>query len=191
METTLDVETTAIRAAGRALCALALLCAAVADAGAAQPADASGFPARPIRMISPFPPGGSNDILGRLIAQKLSERLGRQTIVENRPGAAGVIGTELAARAPADGHTIVMVATTYAQVPAIQNVPFDPVIWGPMEARIMDHHRAVEFLQKLASEKRSPSQAEVATFGRVCDNPKCEMARMCPMKKQCFNLSVV
>ena len=78
-------------------------------------------------MISPFPPGGSNDILARFIAQKMSERLGQQTIVDNRPGAAGVIGTELAARAPADGHTLVMVATTYTQVPAIQKVPFDPV----------------------------------------------------------------
>lgn len=73
----------------------------------------------------------------------------------------------------------------------VYDVPFDPVVWGPLEARIMDHHRAVEFLQQIAAEGRQPSQAEVAAFGRVCENPRCETARMCPMKKQCFNLSVV
>jgi tripartite-type tricarboxylate transporter receptor subunit TctC len=105
----------------------ALLCVGAAGTAAAQAPDASRFPTKPIRMISPFPPGGSNDILARLLAQKMTERLGQQTIVDNRPGAAGIIGTELAARAPADGHTLVTVATTYTQVPAIQKMPYDPV----------------------------------------------------------------
>lgn len=109
------------------LCALALFCVSVAGTGAAQTPDAIRFPTKPIRMISPFPPGGSNDILARLVAHKMSERLGQQTIVDNRPGASGAIGTDLAVRAPADGHTLVMVATTYAQIPAIQKLPFDPV----------------------------------------------------------------
>jgi tripartite-type tricarboxylate transporter receptor subunit TctC len=109
------------------LCALALLTICGAGTGAAQTPDASRFPMKPIRIISPFPPGGSNDILARFLAQKMTERMGKQTIVDTRPGAAGVIGTELAARAPADGHALVMVATTFAQVPAIQKVPFDPV----------------------------------------------------------------
>ena len=109
------------------LCALALICVAVAGTGVAQTPDASRFPVKPIRMISPFPPGGSNDILGRFIAQKMSERLGQQMIVDNRPGAAGIIGGDLAARAPADGHTLVMVATTYAQIPALHKLPYDPV----------------------------------------------------------------
>src|SRR5688572_3504382 len=92
------------------LCAVALLCAGAAGTAAAQTADASRFPVKPIRMIVPFPPGGSNDILGRFIAQKMTERLGQQTIVDNRAGADGIIGSELASRAPADGHTILIIS---------------------------------------------------------------------------------
>src|SRR5687768_4593452 len=93
------------------LAALALLCAA--GTAAAQTPDASRFPTKPIRMIVPFPPGGSNDILGRFIAQKMTERLGQQTIVDNRPGADGIIGTEFASRSPADGHTILIISISY------------------------------------------------------------------------------
>ena len=110
------------------------LLAAVAAAGilagdpvVAQAPDAGRFPTKALRIISPFPPGGSNDVLARLMAQKLTDRLGQQTVVDNRPGAAGVIGTELGARAPADGHTLIMIATTFAQVPAISKVSFDPI----------------------------------------------------------------
>ena len=105
----------------------ALLAACITGTAAAQVPDAQRFPLKPIRLISPFPPGGSNDILARFLAQKMSERLGQQTLVDNRPGAAGIIGTELAARAPADGHTLVMIATTYAQVPALHKTPYDPI----------------------------------------------------------------
>ena len=112
---------------GLRLCTHALLCGCVGSAAVAQSVDASRFPAKQIRMISPFPPGGSNDILARFLAQKMSERMGQQTLVDNRPGASGLIGTELAARAPADGHTLVMVATTYTQTPALQKPPYDPV----------------------------------------------------------------
>jgi len=108
-------------------CALALLCACAAGTAAAQTPDASRFPAKPIRLIVPFPPGGSNDILGRFIAQKLTERLGQQTIVDNRAGADGMIGTELASRSPADGHTILMISISYTMNPAIHKVPYDPI----------------------------------------------------------------
>jgi tripartite-type tricarboxylate transporter receptor subunit TctC len=94
--------------------ATAVLCAAAyAGNASAQAGDASKFPSRPIRMIVPFPPGGSNDILGRFLAQKMSEKLGQQTIVDNRPGADGIIGTELVVRAPADGYTLLVISTTY------------------------------------------------------------------------------
>jgi len=69
---------------------------------------ANSYPARPIRLIVPFPPGGNTDVLSRLLAKGLSDIWGQQVIVDNRPGAGGTIGTALAARAPADGHTIVM-----------------------------------------------------------------------------------
>ena len=107
--------------------AIGLACACAAVTARAQAPDAPRFPAKPIRMICPFPAGGSNDIFARFIAHRLGERLGQQTIVDNRPGAAGVIGTEAVARAPADGHTLAMIATTHTQVPAVQKVPYDPV----------------------------------------------------------------
>ena len=104
----------------------AIAAACVCGAGYAAAQDVN-FPTRSIRMIIPFPPGGSNDIVGRFIAQKLSERLPQQTVADNRAGADGIIGTELAARAPADGHTILIVSTTYTMNPAVHKLSFDPL----------------------------------------------------------------
>lgn len=107
-----------------------LLCAAFCSLTAIAPAVASAaetYPERPIRVIVPFPPGGSNDILGRVIAQKMGERLGQTTIVDNRPGADGIIGTEIVSRSNADGHTILIVSTSYTMNPAIHKLPYDPV----------------------------------------------------------------
>ena len=66
---------------------------------------AQDYPDKPVRLIIPFPPGGSNDVVGRMIGTQLSERLGKQVVVDNRAGAGGVVGTELAASAPKDGYT--------------------------------------------------------------------------------------
>ena len=88
---------------------------------------AKNYPAKPIRIIVPFPPGGSNDILGRFIGQRLTERLGKQTVIDNRGGADGIIGTELAAKAPPDGHTLLIVSTSYSMNPAIHKLPYDPL----------------------------------------------------------------
>ena len=84
------------------LLAAAGLLIALATPAAAQ----QDYPNRPIRLIIPFPAGGSNDIVGRAIAQQIGDRLGKQVIVDNRGGAGGVIGTELAAHATPDGYTI-------------------------------------------------------------------------------------
>ena len=70
------------------------------------------FPARPIRMLVPFSPGGASDTAARVVAQALGPRLGQQIVIENRPGAGGVIGTEIAAKATADGHTLLMSSNT-------------------------------------------------------------------------------
>jgi tripartite-type tricarboxylate transporter receptor subunit TctC len=91
-------------------------------------ASAQTYPSKPIRMILAFPPGGPTDINARLFAQRLSEQLGQQVVVDNRPGAGQMIGIELAAKAPADGHTIVMTASTLAINPVMfKKVPYDPV----------------------------------------------------------------
>ena len=86
---------------------------------AAAPAWAQSYPVRPIRLILPFPPGGPTDITGRAIAQKLGEQLGQSVIPDNRPGAAGNIGLELAAKAPPDGYTIVLTAPPIAISPSL------------------------------------------------------------------------
>jgi len=91
-------------------------------------AAADTYPSRPVRLIIPWPPGGSNDLVGRQIAAKLSERLGKQVVVDNRGGAGGVIGTEAAAKADPDGYTLMIAAahhTVYA--PLNDNLPFDPI----------------------------------------------------------------
>jgi tripartite-type tricarboxylate transporter receptor subunit TctC len=74
----------------------------------ASPSFAQPYPSKPVRMIAPYPPGGTSDLVARLVAQKLGDGLGRQIIVENRPGAAGNIGHEIAAKAPADGYTLLL-----------------------------------------------------------------------------------
>jgi tripartite-type tricarboxylate transporter receptor subunit TctC len=88
-------------------------------AGVAPPAELSSasaqtFPARPVRVIVPYAPGGNTDLYGRLIARWLAERLGQPFVIENRPGAGTNIGTEAVVRAPADGHTLLLVAPTAA-----------------------------------------------------------------------------
>lgn len=72
---------------------------------------AAEYPLRPVRMIVPFPPGGGTDTLGRILAQKLSERWGKSLLVENRPGASGLIGADLVMKSPADGYTLLMAST--------------------------------------------------------------------------------
>ena len=105
--------------------ALILLLAAFA---AAPPAAAQGYPSRAIRLVSPFPPGGSVDVVGRLLAAKLSESLGQQMVVDNRAGASGVIGTQVVMNAPPDGYTLLI-----NTIPFVSNqfllprAPYDPL----------------------------------------------------------------
>src|SRR5215212_9108995 len=91
--------------------------------------DASNYPARPVRFIMPYPPGGTIDMSGRLVAQHASETLGQQIVIDNRTGAGGTLGTETAAKSPADGYTIVMGGTgTLAISPRLERrLGYDPV----------------------------------------------------------------
>ena len=108
---------------------LPVLIAALAALGAhgAAALAAEAWPARPIRLIVPFPPGGSNDIVGRLVGAQLTERLGKTVVVDNRAGAAGTIGTEIAVRSQPDGHTLLVISAAYAYNPMVYKLPYDPV----------------------------------------------------------------
>jgi tripartite-type tricarboxylate transporter receptor subunit TctC len=90
-------------------------------------AAAQDYPNRPIRLIIPFPPGGSNDVVGRMIATQMSERLGKQVIVDNRAGAGGVVGTEIASKAPPDGYTLLVISLAHAVNPWLYKLPYDPI----------------------------------------------------------------
>lgn len=108
--------------------ALLAACAWFAAGAAAQPAGKPGgiYPSRPIRLIVPFAPGGSNDIMARLVGQKFSEAMGQQVVVDNRPGASGIIGTDLAAKAAPDGYTVLMMSLTFAVNPSLRKkLPYD------------------------------------------------------------------
>ena len=85
------------------------------------------YPNRPVRLIIPFPPGGSNDVAGRMIGTSLSEKLGKQVIVDNRAGAGGVVGTEIASKAPADGYTLLVISLAHAVNPWLYKLPYDPI----------------------------------------------------------------
>ena len=88
----------------------------------------AGFPARPIKFIIAFPPGGATDLVGRLVANKLQESWGQTVVVENKAGASGMIGSEQVMRAPPDGHTALVTITTHIQNSAIfAKVPYDPL----------------------------------------------------------------
>lgn len=89
--------------------------------------DAQPYPTKPIRFIVPSPPGGSPDILARIVSQKLSERMKHQIVVDNRSGASGIIGVELVARAAPDGYTLLLVtSTTFGSLPALKkDLPYD------------------------------------------------------------------
>lgn len=106
---------------GRLLPLIAL--AAACGIGAAQAE--TGYPSKPIRVIVPYPAGGGTDIIARLIGTQLSQRWGQPVIVENKPGASGILGYDLAAKAPGDGYTVLMGITTLVQIPWLyKKVPY-------------------------------------------------------------------
>jgi tripartite-type tricarboxylate transporter receptor subunit TctC len=107
---------------------LAVICAVHAVASIAQTPAPANFPSRPLRLIVPFAPGGGNDILARILATQLAAGLGQQTLVDNRPGAAGITATEIVARASPDGYTLLLgFMGPLAISPAFTPLPYDPV----------------------------------------------------------------
>jgi tripartite-type tricarboxylate transporter receptor subunit TctC len=107
---------------------LALSLAAVATVDLVQPAPSQGWPQKPVKIVVPFAPGGSSDTIARITAQHLSEVYGQQFIVENRPGASGVLAAEAVVRSQPDGHTLLLAALPQiAIVPAMAKTPYDPL----------------------------------------------------------------
>src|SRR5262247_3307545 len=91
-------------------------------------AAAQDYPTKPVRLIIPFPPGGSNDVVGRLFATHLSEKLGKQVIADNRgAGAGGIVGSEVAHNSPPDGYTILIISLAHAVNPWLYKLPYDPI----------------------------------------------------------------
>ena len=102
--------------------ALAALGLGLAAAGTAL---AQAYPVRPVKFIIPFPPGGTLDLVGRMLAQKMSESTGQTFVVENRPGGNGFIGADAVAKAPADGYTLLFNASTFTTGPMVAKAPYD------------------------------------------------------------------
>ncbi len=137
---------------------------------------AQAYPSKPIRMIVPYPPGGPTDILARSVGQHLTEALGQQIIIDNRPGAAGHLGTAQAAKLPADGYNFNMVGISFAVAPSLANKPgydatrdFAPVSLIAGVNNVLNVHpslpvKTVKELVALA--RRKPTQLTYASGGR-------------------------
>jgi len=151
------------------------LTAIAAVALAAAPAWSQAWPARPVRVIVHFPPGGPVDIVARALGQKLSEAWKQSVVVENRPGAGGVLGVETVLRAPADGHTLLFgTSGSLALAPALQKLPYNvftdlaPITLAVINPQILVVHpslpvKSVQDLIRLA--KSRPGQINYASVG--------------------------
>jgi tripartite-type tricarboxylate transporter receptor subunit TctC len=150
----------------------AMLLAACSAATAA----ADSYPTRPLRMIVPFPPGGGTDIMARMVGQRLTDALGVQVVVDNRGGAAGIIGTELAAKATPDGHTMMIgsVSTICINASLHKKLPFDPekdlapvslVASTPSLLVVSNTVAAKNVKELIALAKAKPGQLHYATPG--------------------------
>jgi tripartite-type tricarboxylate transporter receptor subunit TctC len=141
---------------------------------AALPARADDYPTRPVRLIIPFPPGGSNDVVGRMVANGLSAKLGQQVFVDNKGGAGGILGTEACANAAPDGYTICIISIAHAVNPALHTLKYDSIkaftpisilATGPNVLVVNPELpvKTVADLIKLAKEK--PGQLDYASAG--------------------------
>ncbi len=137
-------------------------------------AGAQTYPTMPVRLIVPFPPGGSNDVVGRMIAAQLSTRLDTPVIVENQGGAGGLIGTEVAARAQPDGYTLLLVSVAYAFIPSIYKLSFDPATAftpvamlgsGPVVIAVTSKLEVDSIKELISLAKRNPGTLNYATAG--------------------------
>src|SRR5690348_2476630 len=104
-----------------------VLVSALALLAAGPAARAADYPSRPIHLVIPFPPGGSNDVVGRVFAQAIGDKIGQALVVENRSGAGGVLGTEIASKAAPDGYTLLVISLAHAVNPWLYRLNYDPI----------------------------------------------------------------
>jgi tripartite-type tricarboxylate transporter receptor subunit TctC len=155
---------------------LAIACCALAAAAPATVAAQDAFPSRPVTLVIPFPPGGSADIVGRIVGKRLSDQLGQPVVFDNRPGAGTVVAASFVARAPADGYTILLGSgSTFTINPALRpNLPYDPIksfepiaIVGRIPLILIAHKDAPanSIKEFVAIAKAKPNHYPYASFG--------------------------
>lgn len=151
------------------------LIAAAGLAALSLPALAQIWPSRPIRILVPFAPGGSSDLAGRLVAQRIQDVLGQPVVVENRPGGGGILATDAVAKSPANGYTLLLaVAGPYITAPLLQNAPYDPLRdFAPISTlngnpQVLVVHpsvRATNVRELIALAKAQPGKLNISTSG--------------------------
>lgn len=143
--------------------------------GAATVAHAQVFPSKPIKIVVPYPPGGANDTVSRLLAQKLQEQLGQPVIVENKAGASGNIGADFVAKSPADGYTLVLVTTGHSIAPSLYTnlsydittdlAPVSTLISGPMLVLTNPNSKLKSMADLIAFAKAKPGVLSYGSAG--------------------------
>ena len=138
-------------------------------------ASAQQYPTKPVHIIVPFAPGGGSDFIGRFIAQKLSERLGQQFIVDNRPGAGGNLGAEVALKSAPDGYTLLLISGSYTVNPSLYKLPYDsgndisPIIQlsqGPYVVAVHPSVPAKTLKELIDLAKKQPDKLSYASAGQ-------------------------
>src|SRR5258708_1232401 len=138
-------------------------------------AEAQQYPAKPIRIVVPFAPGGGSDFIARFMAQRLTTGLGQQVIVENKPGAGGMLGIDAGVKSPADGYTLTLIASSYTVNPSIYKFSFDPVSdivpviqisQGPLLAVVRPSLPVKNVRELIALAKQKPGQINFASSGQ-------------------------
>jgi tripartite-type tricarboxylate transporter receptor subunit TctC len=136
---------------------------------------AQGYPTKPVRIIVPFAPGGGSDFIARFIAQRLTGSFGKQVIVENKPGAGGVLGIEQGVKSPPDGYALTLIASSYTVNPSVYKLNFDPVgditpiiqiSQGPLLVVVRPSLAANNIKELIALAKSKPGQINFASSGQ-------------------------
>ena len=151
-----------------------LLCTFAVATALAGAANAQGFPSKPLHLVIPFPPGGSNDVVGRMIAFQLSDRIGKSVVVDNQGGAGGIIGTEAVARANPDGYTLLLISVAHAFGASMYKLPYDPIAafapvsilgTGPVALCVNPKLPVNSLADLIALAKAKPGELNYATAG--------------------------